>query len=161
MIPRRVILHCSDTPDASKAQFGAKDIDAWHKAKGVSRIGYHDVVKRDGVREAGRLPTEKGAHTKDQNNDSIGICYIGRSEPTVRQIKTILRIYQDYKDRFKISWTQWFGHYEFNKHKACPGIPMDAMRLLLANFDAGDFDIDHSDDQIRTFLQVCSVRGAA
>lgn len=159
MQPRRVILHCSDSSDDNKSKICAKDIEGWHvQQRGFKRIGYHDVIKRDGTREAGRPPTVQGAHAFGENQDSIGVCYVGRNSPSANQIRTLLEIYQDYRVKFSIPWTQWYGHYEFNKVKSCPGLPMDALRLFLALFDEGDFDLGHSDDQVRTFLQMLAAR---
>lgn len=77
-----IVIHCSDT-EAGK-DFRAKDIDAWHKQKGYSMIGYHYVIDIDGRIEAGRPFTMDGAHCKEKdekgvsyNTHSIGICYIG------------------------------------------------------------------------------------
>jgi len=156
MKPKRVIFHCSDTPD-SNDRFTAQDIDGWHRAKGFSQIGYHEVIRRNGLREKGRPYNVEGAHCKGENDDSIGICYIGRSHPTVEQIRSLLEIYQDYKKKFNIGWSAWFGHYEFNSDKTCPGVPMSAIRMLLAMFDQGDFDLGYCDDQIKTCLQVCAM----
>lgn len=156
MKPKRVILHCSDTPD-SNDRFTAEDIDGWHRARGMSQIGYHEVIRRNGLREKGRPYNFQGAHCKGENSDSLGVCYVGRCQPTVDQIKTILEIYRDFKRMFGIGWSAWFGHYEFNSEKSCPGLPMPAVRLILANYDQGNFDLGYCDDQIRTFLQVCAV----
>ena len=59
------------------------DIDAetirdWHvNGNGWSDIGYHYVIKRNGLVEAGRPVSISGAHAKGHNADSIGICLVG------------------------------------------------------------------------------------
>lgn len=156
MRPRRVILHCSDTPD-SNDKYTAQDIDGWHRARGFSQIGYHEVIRRNGLREKGRPYNVQGAHCKGENLDSLGICYVGRCQPTIEQIRAILECYQDFKRKYQIGWSAWFGHYEFNTQKSCPGFPMSSLRMLLAFFDEGDFDLGHCNDQIRTFLQVAAL----
>ena len=70
-----IIVHCSAT--AEMRDFGAKDIDLWHKAQGWDCIGYHYVVRIDGTIEEGRPVERIGAHCKGHNAYSIGICYIG------------------------------------------------------------------------------------
>ena len=77
-IPRKVtdvVIHCSATTEGK--DFRARDIDLWHKKRGFRKIGYHFVVDIDGGIEQGRPLREVGAHVKDHNAHSIGICYIG------------------------------------------------------------------------------------
>lgn len=70
-----LIIHCSAVrPDQ---QSSAADIDRWHRERGWKKIGYHYVVRRDGTIEQGRPEEEVGAHCKNHNKHSIGICYEG------------------------------------------------------------------------------------
>lgn len=56
----------------------ARQIDEWHRARGYPYgIGYHYVIRRDGSIELGRPECIVGAHVKDHNRHSIGICYEG------------------------------------------------------------------------------------
>lgn len=72
-----VTFHCSaSVPAAAKVQT-AKDIDAMHKARGFTKIGYHYFVRYDGTIEVGRALIQVGAHVKDHNMGNIGICYAG------------------------------------------------------------------------------------
>ena len=70
-----IIVHCSATSEMR--DFGAKDIDLWHKAQGWDCIGYHYVVRIDGTIEEGRPVERIGAHCKGHNAYSIGVCYVG------------------------------------------------------------------------------------
>jgi len=74
-----LIIHCSATPEGK--DYTVEDIDRWHKARGFNcqgiHIGYHYVVYRDGSIHTGRPESMFGAHCKDHNTHSIGICYIG------------------------------------------------------------------------------------
>lgn len=54
-----------------------KDIDKMHKARGWKGVGYHYVIRRDGVVEKGRPDNVVGAHVAGQNSGKIGICCIG------------------------------------------------------------------------------------
>lgn len=91
----KIIIHCSDSP------FGdAEEIDKWHKERGFRMIGYHYVILNgcaksskvydasiDGKVEIGRPlndndilePSERGAHVKNLNSTSIGVCLVGNS----------------------------------------------------------------------------------
>lgn len=75
MIPKFITVHCS----ASKAGVNvtAEAIRKQHKAKGWRDIGYHYVIRLDGVIEEGRRESMQGAHVRYHNKDNIGICLIG------------------------------------------------------------------------------------
>ena len=57
----------------------AAQIDTWHRRDRHYKfgIGYHYVVRRDGQIEPGRPEWMVGAHCKNHNAHSIGICYEG------------------------------------------------------------------------------------
>lgn len=70
-----IVIHCTATkPDLD---VGAKDIDAWHRKRGWLRIGYHFVIRRNGVVEVGRNEDEIGAHVQGHNWHSVSICMAG------------------------------------------------------------------------------------
>ena len=70
-----MVIHCSATKP--NQDIGAKEITAWHKARGFSDIGYHFVIRRDGRLETGRPLAQAGAHVAGHNANSIGICLVG------------------------------------------------------------------------------------
>ena len=75
---KRIVLHYSATyPDQD---IGVAEIDAIHRARGFSMVGYHFVIRRDGTVEKGRPETELGAHVHNHNTGSIGICCAGGIE---------------------------------------------------------------------------------
>jgi N-acetylmuramoyl-L-alanine amidase len=71
----QIILHCSATPEGR--DHSAADIDRWHRGMGWTSIGYHYVIRLNGVVERGRPVSVIGAHARNWNASSIGICYIG------------------------------------------------------------------------------------
>ena len=71
----KIIIHCSATIEGKN--YNAQDIAEWHIKKGMSKIGYHFVINLDGKIEKGRSVEYIGAHCLGQNENSIGICYIG------------------------------------------------------------------------------------
>jgi N-acetylmuramoyl-L-alanine amidase len=138
MIPRRIILHCSATPDyvidnRYFDRFGAVQIDDWHRQKGWKKIGYHFVIRRTGKIESGRkydlYDCEVGAHCENQNHDSIGVCWIGTREPTKMQYEALQELAIKFRKDFGLTKNHWFGHNEFSK-KECPGISMDFVKNL-------------------------------
>lgn len=76
-----IIIHCSATEAGNNIK--AADIKKWHtdpKSKGGNGwkdIGYHYVVDLDGTIEQGRPLDVVGAHVKNHNANTIGICYVG------------------------------------------------------------------------------------
>lgn len=70
-----IIIHCSATP--SYRYHTAADIRQWHLQRGYKDIGYHYVIRTDGIVEQGRPIEEIGAHCTGHNSNSIGICYVG------------------------------------------------------------------------------------
>lgn len=132
-----MILHCSATPDLPYGvdnfdRFGLKDIDLWHRQKGWNGCGYHFVVRRSGIIETGRDPKIIGAHTLGYNTNSLGICYVGTKNPTKVQLQELLNLYVFIYKTYRIDWQSYYGHYEKNRFKSCPGFSMEIFRKLLA-----------------------------
>lgn len=70
-----IIVHCSATPPSMDV--GVDEIARWHRRRGFLAIGYHRVIRRDGVVEPGRPVDAIGAHARGWNRRSIGICLVG------------------------------------------------------------------------------------
>jgi N-acetylmuramoyl-L-alanine amidase len=73
---KRIVIHCADSKP-SMTNVDAREIDRWHRLRGFAEIGYHFVIKRDGMVEEGRDLKDVGAHAVGHNADSIGICMAG------------------------------------------------------------------------------------
>ena len=71
----KIIIHSSATPPSM--DIGVKEIDKWHRDRGFRCIGYHFVIRRNGVIEKGRDVGDMGAHARGYNSNSIGICWVG------------------------------------------------------------------------------------
>ena len=55
------------------------------------KIGHHYLIRKDGTIEQGRSPGMVGAHAKDNNDTSIGVCLAGNfdiGKPTEQQMKS-------------------------------------------------------------------------
>lgn len=118
-----IIIHCAATKPSM--DIGAKEIDGWHRAKGYFGIGYHYVIRRNGEVELGRPLEQAGAHAKDHNATSIGICLVGgiddRGKPecnfTPEQWAELAKLVTDLQGRFGA--LKVIGHNEVAA-KACP-----------------------------------------
>lgn len=121
---KEIIVHCSAT--AAGRDFGASDIDRWHRARGFNGIGYHYVVRLDGRVEPGRAESRQGAHCLGHNAHSIGVCYIGglaadgktpADTRTTAQKASLSRLIRMLRERYP--GVEVHGHREFAA-KACP-----------------------------------------
>ena len=119
----KIIVHCSATPEGRDVD--AATIDMWHKERGWSGIGYHYVIKLDGSIEYGRDINKTGAHVKNHNKGSIGICYIGGCDASMKdkdtrtqeQKESLLLLLKTLKKMHPDATIH--GHNEFAP-KACP-----------------------------------------
>ena len=81
-----IIVHCSANRQGSTLRM--MDIDHLHRSLGWKGCGYHFVIPTDGTIETGRPLEQVGAHCKNHNRYSIGVCYIGDS-PTMERLPWI------------------------------------------------------------------------
>jgi N-acetylmuramoyl-L-alanine amidase len=97
-----IVIHCSATasgkPLRTAVESAAEVINRWHQERGFARspqavrefsrslphIGYHYVIDLDGRAINGRSVAEVGAHARDYNAASVGICLVGGAEKTAR-----------------------------------------------------------------------------
>lgn len=154
MFPEYIVLH---TAAFTGRNCDRDMIDAWHKARRWSGIGYHFVIlndkhdlKPDGAVEIGRLTNKSGAHALGLNSCSLGICCVGHGDKvdfTPAQYKSLYSLISDLMSEFSISVDNVIGHRELNTlaekniipsryktSKSCPGtkINMNAIRDKLA-----------------------------
>ena len=70
-----IVIHCSATRVTQ--DFTVEALEACHKARGFTSIGYHFYITKDGTLYPCRPESQIGAHAKGYNAHSIGICYEG------------------------------------------------------------------------------------
>jgi hypothetical protein len=120
-----IILHCAATKPSMDV--GVKEIKQWHLERGFSDIGYHWVIRRDGTLEKGRDESIAGAHCKNHNARSIGICLVGglskdnKSEDNFNkeQFDTLAELIKDIRNRYSKYTLHICGHNEYSS-KDCP-----------------------------------------
>lgn len=164
-----IIIHCADTPNGRPGT--AADIDQWHAdrkfkrhpdaligagkwagkglhAPALKHIGYHFVIRIDGVVEVGRRLTETGAHAKGHNNQSIGICMFGRDAFTAEQwasLRVMVRgLHRDLK-RQGVATLVDLGHRDVAGYKTCPGFDVAAWEKTGMNAPADGLVVIHHD----------------
>ena len=125
-----IVVHCSATPNERKVT--AEDIRRWHvKDNGWADIGYHYVIRRDGMIEKGRKDEVAGAHVKGYNSRSVGICLIGNDVFLQEQIRSLKFLVQALKKQYKVADKDVLGHYELDDHKTCPNLTGEGIRELI------------------------------
>lgn len=120
-----IIIHASDTPP--EMDIGADEIRQWHvEENGWDDIGYHAVIRRNGLVERGRLESVVGAHAYGYNRFSLGICLIGgrkskskdpESNFTREQYMSLFLLVERWVRDYNISIV--VGHNEVS-NKPCP-----------------------------------------
>jgi hypothetical protein len=139
----KIVVHCSDSPD--ERDIGLEEINIWHSTRwsGIwsngRRIycGYHYIIRRNGIVEMGRPEAFAGAHVHGHNQNSVGICWVGRRELTDQQRASLLMLVGEVMDRYGLNVRDVLGHSELNKAKTCPNINMDVFRRELGTIKTG------------------------
>ena len=112
-----LVIHCSDTPD--QEDIGASDIHKMHLGFGWDGIGYHKVIKRNGLIENGRPEFWIGAHVKGKNDVSLGVCLIGRNKFTEKQFFSLENVLRSWRKSYPK--TEILGHCDMIiTKKTCP-----------------------------------------
>ena len=119
----QVVIHHTGNP--TDDDLSAAEINASHKARGWSCIGYHYVVRKDGTVEQGRPHWTVGAHAYGHNSHTIGIHVCGNFEeavPTDEQIESLAMLLANLCTDYglPIDRDHIVGHRELMS-TACPG----------------------------------------
>lgn len=133
-----IIIHTAAWPGDPSAE----DIDRAHKQRGWAGIGYHFVVRKQGLIENGRPVQDVGAHASQlgMNRKSVGIVLSGhhdQEEPTAIQMEALLGLIQGLRERYNIPAERVLGHRELGAAKTCPGtkVSMEGLRAELKRLD--------------------------
>lgn len=138
---KKIIIHCSDS------EFGDINlINQWHRERGFLGCGYHYVIlngvpthgkpynpKLDGVLQEGRMLREIGAHCKNHNHDSIGICLIGKHHFSAAQLYQALPSLLLTLGDLGLTAENVYGHRDFDLHKTCPNFDVNWLKGFLWN----------------------------
>jgi len=120
-----IIIHCAATKPSM--DIGADWIRRIHIHENKWRdIGYHYVIRRNGAIEDGRPISQTGAHCKNHNTGTIGICMVGGISETGRpennftpeQFEAVQSLINSLVEVYP-SITKLSGHNDY-ANKACP-----------------------------------------
>lgn len=144
MTPKYVVLHHSAVKAGLKDD-QYKGINKTHKERfnfpsklTGSYVGYHYLIRPDGLIAQTRGEDEVGAHCieSDMNFKSIGICLQGHFDvqnPTDRQIFALRDLLKRLSRKYGIKKEAIMFHHDFASYKSCPGnnIKRDFIRGLI------------------------------
>lgn len=120
-----IAIHCSATP--ANRDIGVEEITKMHRSRGFVSVGYHFIIRRDGTIEQGRPVDTVGAHVKNYNSTSVGVCLIGgvnnsmkpENNYTPEQWDALSSVVAQLKDKYPNA--RVLGHRDFPAvAKACP-----------------------------------------
>ena len=86
----KIVVHISDSPHGRGDN--AETIHRWHIERGFDGIGYHEVITETGTLEHGRPHYWSGAHVRNHNKNTLGICLIGEPNKLAGEQLTVLRM---------------------------------------------------------------------
>lgn len=129
---QEAILHTSATPgcwhQGKTASQMRDEIHRWHRARGWRGIGYHRVIAPDGTIAVGRSLWEVGAHCKERNRGTVGICLIPVNDHrgigqfqdyfTEAQRSSLRHYLAELGQMTDLKWVT--GHNQYAR-KECPG----------------------------------------
>lgn len=129
------VVHCAATRPS--LDVGAAEIRDWHvRGNGWSDIGYHWVIRRNGLIEPGRDEGTAGAHVAGHNARTIGICLVGglnqAGSPAPEYSAGQLTALTGLLKRIELIYpgVQILGHRDFpGVAKACPSFDVAYWRL--------------------------------
>lgn len=95
-------------------------IHLWHLERGFKKIGYHYFIDKSGVVHKGREESEVGAHVKNHNATSLGICLSGKKDFTHYQFAALEMLLIDLCSKYDLEKSDILGHSDLDKGKTCP-----------------------------------------
>ncbi|MDO8559616.1 MAG: peptidoglycan recognition family protein [bacterium] len=124
-----IVVHHSESP------FGdVPTVDAWHRERGFSQIGYHYLICNgqgglDGEIQFGRDEDVQGAHAKAnfRNEGTLGVCLVGTDQFTTAQKKSLQELLLHLCRRHGLTP----GPQTIQRHhEQCPGTAFDLAGII-------------------------------
>lgn len=115
----RIVVHHSDSNGGDAAAFHRYHIEH----NGWAGIAYHYVILADGTIEAARPEATVGGHCLGHNEDTVGICVVGKldsAEPTPAQVASLTALLAWLLEVYRLAPERVVGHRDLNA-TACPG----------------------------------------
>lgn len=120
---KSIIIHHSAFFQTTDLQTACQHIEQSHLNRGYSAIGYHFLIGKNGDIAYGRPINYIGAHCKNFNTNSVGICLIGNFEeekPTNEQYQSLAKLIKHLRKYFINEQAKIYLHKNLNA-TLCPG----------------------------------------
>ena len=115
-----IFIHHSATPRDTTEHDAVK---RYHiEERGWSDIGYHYTIDYAGVVRKGRKDNTVGAHVKNHNKKSLGICLFGNFEnenPSKQQIDALIPLLQELQKKYKVPAGHILAHKDKGNTDCC------------------------------------------
>lgn len=141
-----IIIHCTATRPSQDIDI--YEVDRWHRSRGFLKVGYHFLIKRDGIIEDGRLTDEVGAHCLGRNHDSVSIAMVGgvkeedieawEDNYTEAQWESLKELVYELHSKYPKAEIK--GHYHFTDNKKCPSFDVDEWAQIECDWVEGKDD---------------------
>lgn len=121
-----IVIHHTGFPNEDKDSTAAAVHKYHQEDRKWAGIGYHYLIRKDGMIEQGRRPDMVGAHALGHNKNSVGVCLAGNfdiGKPTQAQMKAVKELCRWLCQKYGLDSTQKgviVGHRDVND-TACPG----------------------------------------
>lgn len=135
---KHIVIHHSATDTGSVTHFRCfhRAVFSWLD------VGYHYVIGNgsysgDGEVEKGRPEWAIGAHARNQNKYSLGICLVGnfqKDNPTPAQLESLGKLLRELLEKYELDPEAISRHCDLpGMDTECPGenLPIDKIRKLL------------------------------
>ena len=149
-----IIIHCSATREGQ--DISVDTIKKWHvEGRGWSDIGYHFYIDINGKIWKGRDIDRSGAHCKNHNRNSIGVCYCGGVEAdgktpkdtrTETQKELMIELIKRLKGLYPKATIH--GHRDFSIDRDGDGVEKHEFMKMCPCFDA---EIEYAEFQPKNF----------
>ena len=121
-----LVIHHTGFPDVDKDSTAAEIHKFHQEERKWAGIGYHYLIRKDGMIEQGRRPDMVGAHAYGHNKNSLGICLAGNfnlAKPTGAQMASLCQLAAWLCQEYKLNPLKRgviVGHRDLNDTD-CPG----------------------------------------
>lgn len=129
-----IVLHCSDSDNPLHDNINT--IKEWHTLRGFTGpdgikgnqddVGYHWFIDKKGALHKGRDEQYVGAHVKNHNRFSIGVCFSGRTFKDFHtdQFNTGRDLIIDLLKKYNLTKSDVILHRTLDPGKTCPNFTL-------------------------------------
>lgn len=123
-----VVLHHSGSHNPNQTPEGIKKYHV--EEKGYNDVAYHHMIDFEGIVHRGRAEGVQGAHCKNFNDTSIGICVFGEFGMNEKQAEALYDLCAILMVKYDLSVEQFKRHKDL-ANTLCPAYDIDWLKQAL------------------------------